>query len=215
MGEVIVIDGVYKYNGKGTYYYSKNIECKCIFDRNQLIKGTISNTQTNTVLSTGTYCELYVSDLKNTVDVRTYLLQGTVYCNFKCGLGNERNLCCYTGSFLNKTFCEGTVQIVDSYKLYEGTFDTTVQVFTTIDTNIACPPYSGQGIEYYDANHVKYDGQWKNGKYHGDGSFINADTFTMEYSGGYLNGIRQGAGTLFDSDGNVIWAGNFRDGDIA
>jgi len=98
--------------------------------------------------------------------------------------------------------------------LYEGNFDTNVQVFLENYATIDKPPYYGQGTEYYDADHIKYDGQWKQGKYHGDGSFFNAETFTMEYSGAHVNGVRNGAGTLFDPEGNIIYAGNFRDGDI-
>lgn len=215
IGEIVMIDGEYKYNGQGIYCF-KDYIFKGMICNNKIIEGNFTKVNSE-VLASGTYLNLSVSDLDitETIDVRKYLIKGTVPCIFKCGLENRRQNCRYTGTFANGTFEHGILEIVNSYKLYEGGFDVNVQVFTANYTTIDKLNYSGQGTEYYDNVHVKYDGYWKQGKYNGDGSFFNGETFTMEYSGNHVNGIRNGAGTLFDPEGNVIWAGNFREGDIA
>lgn len=216
VGDVVMANGNYKYNGDGRYYLTKMM-CEGKFNNNKIVEATIVNIQTDMIYLVGTFKQLKISALiKNDYNkMLKYLIKGEILCAFKCGSDNRKQDCLYVGTFLNGTFQQGTLTIMNSYKLYEGSFDTNVQVFTSYPDNIENPPYSGSGTEYYDENHVKYDGQWKNGKYHGEGSYFNAETFTIEYSGEFADGIRQGFGALFDPDGNIIWSGNFRDGDIS
>ena len=86
----------------------------------------------------------------------------------------------------------------------------------------------------YNANNIKiYEGQWRDGKEHGNGSRFDIDTKSIrykghfidgnetgfgalysfgqkiEYAGEFLNSIRHGKGTEYDSNGSIIYDGNY------
>ena len=68
----------------------------------------------------------------------------------------------------------------------------------------------GQGTYIY-PNGEKYEGDWKNGKYHGHGtySWSNGNKYVGEWKGGNLNG----QGTYTYPDGRK-YEGEFKDGNI-
>ena len=53
-----------------------------------------------------------------------------------------------------------------------------------------------------------YEGEFLNGKQHGNGKYISADGY--EYSGQWVNGIIEGEGTAKYSDGS-IYTGSFKE----
>ena len=64
-------------------------------------------------------------------------------------------------------------------------------------TDVQLKQYSNGGI---------YEGEFLNGKQHGQGKYISADGY--EYSGQWVNGIIEGLGTAKYSDGS-IYTGSF------
>ena len=67
---------------------------------------------------------------------------------------------------------------------------------------------NGQGTYIY-PNGEKYEGDWKNGKYHGHGTFTYPDG--NMYVGEFKDGLKNGQGTLTSPYGEK-YEGKFKDG---
>ncbi|MEN9782030.1 MAG: hypothetical protein RL208_180, partial [Pseudomonadota bacterium] len=70
---------------------------------------------------------------------------------------------------------------------------------------------SNHGITFNENGQKKYEGGFKNGKYHGKGTefFLNGQ---KEYEGGFKNGMYHGKGVWFYSDGEKGYEGEFENG---
>ena len=68
---------------------------------------------------------------------------------------------------------------------------------------------SGQGTSYHADGTVCYRGEWKNGRYHGEGTLYLENGGTL--SGSFQNGKAHGKATLTDCNGRVIYIGSFVD----
>ena len=67
---------------------------------------------------------------------------------------------------------------------------------------------SGQGTEFEDGVRI-YAGNFLNGKYDGDGTeFYYSSPKTVNFKGEYKNGMRRN-GKYYDSDGNLVFEGEF------
>ena len=66
---------------------------------------------------------------------------------------------------------------------------------------------NGKGIKYYSNGNILYDGNLINGKFDGNGKYIDEDGFC--YIGQFKNGLRNGKGTLYYSNGKIETEGNF------
>ena len=65
----------------------------------------------------------------------------------------------------------------------------------------------GKGIKYYKNGNIKYDGEFVNGKYEGNGKYIWEDG--NYYIGQFLNGKRHGKGIDYYKNGNIKYDGKF------
>lgn len=61
---------------------------------------------------------------------------------------------------------------------------------------------------------MTYDSETKNGNYHGKGTQYYYGTENIQYEGEFVNSEYQGEGTLYDEQGNIIYKGEFIEGDI-
>lgn len=73
--------------------------------------------------------------------------------------------------------------------------------------------WNGQ-MKVYHGNVLIYDGETKNGNYHGKGTQYYYGTGNLQYEGEFVNSEYQGKGTLYDEQGNIIHKGEFLEGDI-
>lgn len=67
----------------------------------------------------------------------------------------------------------------------------------------------------YIENTLKYDGEMKDGEYHGYGKEYYPATGTLKYDGNYKKGRRHGKGTSYDQDGNKVYSGEWKNDDYA
>ena len=67
----------------------------------------------------------------------------------------------------------------------------------------------GKGLAYF-KNGQKYRGEFINGKFEGNGKFI--DGYGNYYIGEFKKGSRHGKGILYDKNGNILYEGDFSDG---
>ena len=69
----------------------------------------------------------------------------------------------------------------------------------------------GKGIEYYKNGNIKYDGEFVNGKFEGNGKYVweNGEY----YIGQWLNDKRNGKGILYYKNGNIKFYGEFVNGE--
>ena len=66
---------------------------------------------------------------------------------------------------------------------------------------------NGRGIKYSSKGEKIYEGDFINGKFHGNGEYIweNGDF----YKGQWKNGLKHGKGTLYFNDGNIVYEGDY------
>lgn len=102
------------------------------------------------------------------------------------------------------------------------------------------PGFNGNAIEYYDnnSNSIKYEGNWQNGKYNGQGvlryqngnknyegdwvdgkktglgTLFYEGTGTLQYTGAWVSDEMHGDGTIFNDTGDVVYSGNFQYNEI-
>ena len=69
---------------------------------------------------------------------------------------------------------------------------------------------NGRGIKYSSKGEKIYEGDFINGKFHGNGEYIweNGDF----YKGQWKNGLKHGKGTLYFNDGNIVYEGDWVNG---
>ena len=75
---------------------------------------------------------------------------------------------------------------------------------------ISCPGdknFTGSGEHIWKSGN-RYNGEWKNGKYHGEGEFISGDG-NWQYKGGWYQHKKHGQGTYISKKATMI--GQFRD----
>ena len=68
---------------------------------------------------------------------------------------------------------------------------------------------NGKGTEYYSNGNIKYDGDWINDKYEGNGKYIweNGEY----YIGQWKNGLSHGKGIEYYSNGKIKYEGDWVD----
>ena len=64
---------------------------------------------------------------------------------------------------------------------------------------------NGKGIEYYSNGNIKYEGDWINDKYEGNGKYIWENG--KVYIGQHKNGFKHGKGILYYPNGNIKYEG--------
>ena len=67
----------------------------------------------------------------------------------------------------------------------------------------------GKGKEYYGNGRLKYKGNFKNGKYEGNGILYYEFFGHIKYDGEFKNGMKNGFGKEFDKEGNIVYQGKF------
>ena len=87
-------------------------------------------------------------------------------------------------------------------KIYEGEFISNISIGTM-------KAYNGYGTEYHNNGKNKYQGNFKNGKYHGDGVLFHEENGAIQYCGKFQNGEKHGNGMLYDSESNLVYEGTF------
>ena len=70
----------------------------------------------------------------------------------------------------------------------------------------------GDGIERYQNFNIKYDGEFKTGKYCTDFGTFNYENGNIMYEGGFSEDSFNGIGTLYFLNGSKQYEGNFKDG---
>ena len=69
----------------------------------------------------------------------------------------------------------------------------------------------GKGIIYYKNGNIKYDGEFVNGKFEGNGKYIYENG--EYYIGQWLNGNRHGKGIYYYKNGNIKYDGEYVNGE--
>ena len=69
---------------------------------------------------------------------------------------------------------------------------------------------NGKGKEYYKNGNIKYDGNFVNDKFAGDGKYILEDG--EYYIGQWLNDLKHGKGIVYYKNGTIKYDGNFING---
>lgn len=68
-----------------------------------------------------------------------------------------------------------------------------------------------EGKEYYENGNVKYEGDYKNGFFHGNGTAYYEDG-SIEYVGSFENGQFHGSGTIYYENGEIQYKGEWSNG---
>ncbi|WP_270458980.1 hypothetical protein [Faecalitalea cylindroides] len=125
------------------------------------------------------------------------------------------------------TICEEYPIIIQKTLIYEGYFKEGfengegINYTKSLDSNdysfdigeFKKDTWNGQ-MKVYHGNVLIYDGETKNGNYHGKGTQYYYGTGNLQYEGEFVNSEYQGKGTLYDEQGNIIHKGEFLEGDI-
>lgn len=125
------------------------------------------------------------------------------------------------------TICEEYPIIIQKTLIYEGYFKEGfengegINYTKSLDSNdysfdigeFKKDTWNGQ-MKVYHGNILIYDGETKNGNYHGKGTQYYYGTGNIQYEGEFANSEYQGKGTLYDEQGNIIHKGEFVEGDI-
>lgn len=180
-----------------------------------------------------------------TVDEKTYKLDG------KFEEFDENNLLIFEGNYkqgnldgiINK-YCNGKLMM-------KITYDNNVPKYITkYDPNNPdslfyqgfCDNklnYNGKGMIYYDneQNNIYYEGNFENGRYHGEGKIYNEEgvmiydgnfklnkrsgdgksyypNSQIEYEGNWVSDEKHGQGTLYSDIGELVFTGNFHYNEI-
>ena len=70
----------------------------------------------------------------------------------------------------------------------------------------------GDGIERYDNFNIKFDGEFKGGKYHTDFGTFHFENGAIMYEGPFKNGLYDGSyGILYHKNGFVLYEGDFKE----
>ena len=69
----------------------------------------------------------------------------------------------------------------------------------------------GKGIIYYKNGNIKYEGDFINDKYEGNGKYIYESGYY--YICEWLNGNRYGKGIIYYKNGNIRYEGDFINGE--
>lgn len=70
-------------------------------------------------------------------------------------------------------------------------------------------------VKEYTLGYLSYDGEMKDDQYDGEGTTYYYLTNQKAYVGGLKNGVQNGQGTEYDRDGNVVYSGEWSNGDYA
>ena len=68
------------------------------------------------------------------------------------------------------------------------------------------------GKTYYEDGKLEYEGEFKDGKFHGKGRLYHILRGGLLYDGNFKEGEFHGKGRLYDSKGRLIFEGEFKDG---
>ncbi len=69
-------------------------------------------------------------------------------------------------------------------------------------------------VKQYKGGKLLYEGEMKDGKYHGSGTLYDNNTGRIIYDGEFKYNEYDGQGTLYDENGDVVYQGKFEGGDI-
>jgi hypothetical protein len=203
-------------------YYLDNTHIKVMHFKNEIIIGIYDNSN-NIFINGKKYVKLtnsnyisYISIVDSNIDFSikesTLVESGKfIYSNnlwlldgdgIKYYNSNGMN---YKGIFVNGHIIEGT-EFKSNVKTYQGKFN-------------EFGAYDGVGTLYLPNGCVKYQGDFKNGKEHGNGSSYYQNDYIdielIEYVGEWYNGIKHGSGILFSIGGDEIYSGQFENDQIA
>ena len=105
--------------------------------------------------------------------------------------------------------------IYDTYNIYNYNYYNSININHILDNyynNNICikkllKVHNGKGKEYYKNGNIKYDGDFVNNKYEGNGKYIyeNGDY----YIGPFINGLKHGKGIIYYKNGNIMYDGDF------
>ena len=70
-----------------------------------------------------------------------------------------------------------------------------------------------QGKEYYGNGQLRYDGEYKDGKFHGKGKDYHMSG-QLFYEGEYKDGKRAGQGKFYDEYGRIVCEGEWQNGKL-
>jgi hypothetical protein len=110
----------------------------------------------------------------------------------------------FIGSFSEGAIVEGILYHVDGSLFYDGPWK------YNYPTGCIGNCENGIGTRYANDGEKKYTGQWKNGQITGLGK--EYEGHQLMYEGEFNNGIRQGGGTMYDTEGAHHFIGKFVNG---
>jgi hypothetical protein len=101
-----------------------------------------------------------------------------------------------------------------SYLKFKECFETYAKTEVKVEYYQVAPP--GHSELYLARRNLKYHGEWKDKKYHGEGTlFYNLEGHRPAYKGEFENGLPDGKGVFFNPEGTIrIIANNLDQGDI-
>ncbi len=217
------------YNGQGILYYSNgNKKFEGVFENNIYLEGT-EYYENGNVKYKGAFSEgKYNGNGTIYSENANVEYSGNLILGEYDGAGKLYNngVLIYDGNFLKGVYSGlGKKYYINGKLEYDGNFIEGM--------------YSGEGKQYYENGRLKYEGQFLNNNYSGQGTLYSENTgkylysgiFTdgiydvngklydgqtgrLKYDGDFSNGLYHGNGVLYNSNGQVIYTGNFYQGNI-
>jgi len=185
------------------------------------VSGDCNNGYGKYVWSNGNYNGMWKDGLKS--GKGTYIssdgnkYEGDWVKNLKSGYGiftyNDGNK--YEGGYLDDLRHGEGRWSRGNEVIQEGLFDKNVYVGPAEKDIVNCSGncIDGKGILYYKTEGDKYDGEFRDSKFHGQGTYTFANG--NKYSGEFINGLYNGIGTFTFLDGtkyNGMWKDGLKSG---
>lgn len=211
----------YMFNGDGIYrLYHKddnnmlNYILEGKFEEHKFINGKIYTKRFGKehILCNGSYSNLIIHPKILQNEILINFIEGSYYItSSRYVFGGQSKKQLFIGTMNKGHFVKGKIYIIideTTNKLYyEGNFDR--------NTNIQVGNFriSGHGTEYWiSTGNKKYEGDWLNDKYQGEGITFYENKDSIEYMGDFIDGNRHGNGSLYNIDGLLIYDGIFDSG---
>lgn len=95
----------------------------------------------------------------------------------------------------------------------------TYEYYSEVNVGVRVGKFSSEGAngicKVYNYGWLRYEGEFKDDVYNGEGTLYFPVSEQVQYSGGWKNGVYDGQGTLYDENGDIIYEGKWADGDYA